>query len=93
MKDIKKVVREWMGRMIKAHYETRTSCTSDENIDCPECGKSRAVSFYHDKGWMCVYPDCSFTFPEELMPPTPQQFEEYLNHKELERRIEKFLKS
>ncbi|HOX21631.1 MAG TPA: hypothetical protein PKZ02_01480 [Candidatus Paceibacterota bacterium] len=87
-----RVVREWMGRMIKIR-KTGTSSSGDHNMDCPKCGKFQAVTFYPDEGWMCVWRDCSFTFPREFLPPTPEQFEEYLNRKDLNQHIDKFLNS
>lgn len=90
MNGLRRVVKEWMERMITA-YMTKGGCSSDQNMDCPNCKRPRAVSFFHGRGWECVYRDCGFTFPEMCQPPTPEEFEEYLKAKELRGRIEDFL--
>jgi hypothetical protein len=89
---IKRFVREWMERMMKIR-ETKTSGSNDSHIDCPKCRSQLAVQFDSDKGWMCVWRDCHFTFPPGLVPPSPREFEAYLDRKELDKRIEMFLDS
>ena len=91
-KEIIRVVKEWMERMRKAS-ETKHFLTSDHDMNCPQCGDFRGISFYHDQGWMCRKRDCSFVFPKELVPPTPDEFEDYLKCREFEEKINMFLKS
>lgn len=86
---IKKVVREYIERVFKL-FETRWGVTTDEAIDCPQCGRHRGISLTQG-GWRCHWIDCNFTFPKGLTPPTPRELEVFLYQKELEKRISKFL--
>lgn len=80
--EIRKVVKEYIERMFKL-FRTCKGVTTDEQIDCPKCGKYRGIAL--DRGaWRCLWLDCRYAFPKELTPPTPQQLEKFYRQKESE---------
>jgi len=99
-KEIKKVVREWIERMIDIFKKKETATKSiswdvaEERIDCPKCSRDRVVQFDPRRNeWWCLYSNCFFTFSRELTPPGPAELEEYWKRKKLEEKIQMFLKS
>lgn len=88
-KEIKRVVREYIERMAK-QVETGRGHIRDELIDCPQCGSYQSIEYggmVGPGGWQCV--ECFFTFPENLVPPIPENVRVF--HKVREK-IEMFLK-
>jgi hypothetical protein len=86
------VIKQWMMDGAKSvgrfgHFAVK------DTMWCPWCGTEFLQFDHHHGEWQCLVTDCRFTFPEELEPPTPEKFKEYLERKELDKRIEMFLNS
>lgn len=88
---IKRVVKEYMERMFKL-FETCKGVSTDSQIDCPDCGRHRGVECCIERGWMCLWGDCYFTFPKELTPPSPDELRDWYYRQKNEKIIKKFLK-
>ncbi len=83
---VKKVIKEYFERIIKSHI-TREGVTTDKNIDCPNCGCSRAIFWSGgQRGYWNKCHQCGFNFPKELTPSGPEELEEILEIKDKERR-------
>ena len=87
---IKRVVKEYMQRILKL-VETCKVAITDDQIDCPKCGRYRCIEL-RPNGWMCIWKDCYFTFPKELTPPSPDELRAWHYRQENEKTIKKFLK-
>ena len=81
---IKLVVREYIARVFQ-NRETLQGDTTDDHIDCPKCGVNRGVIWKGDR-WACQW-SCGFRFPENLVPPSPEELEEFYRIKQKEKRI------
>lgn len=86
-KEIKRVIREYIERVFKS-FETHKCSLTDELIDCPACGRLSSI-----ESRTCLWRDCHFRFPDELLPPTPQELRAFFDRKKTEERIDKFLNS
>lgn len=92
IKEIKRVIREWIERMFK-FFETGECVGMHEHIDCPRCLGVREIICWHGIGWKCGRRNCTFTFPRDLTPPSPEELKEDWERKKLEEKIKMFLKS
>ncbi len=90
-KDIKRVVKEYVERIFKS-LETRQFSGDDEMIDCPQCGSYRSIEC-KERGWTCLWENCPFRFPEELMPPTPGQLRGFYQREKIREMVDKCLNS
>lgn len=61
-----KAIREYLERMIKIH-ETKQGISTDDQIDCPQCGRLRAIVF-RDGDWYCLWEGCKYNLPQESCP-------------------------
>ncbi len=92
---IKKVTKEYIERMFKS-FRTLSGAILDHYVDCPKCGNHRCLEFISSGIWRCLYTHCRFTFPEDLIPPSPAMLEACWKYQELMkgiRQIERQLKA
>jgi len=92
---IKKVIIEYIERMYESFKEWGF-CPRELNppiINCPQRGHQHTIKFDKQRGWRkCDY---GFTFPKNLIPPTPEELDNFFKQKEAEARfnmIDKFFK-
>jgi hypothetical protein len=86
---IKLVITEYIKRVLK-NCETLNGCTTDDHIDCPKCGAHRSI-IWNGYSWACQWSKCGFQFPENLMPPSPEELEEIYKARQKERRIREIM--
>lgn len=88
---VKKVIKEYFERIIKSHI-TREGATTDRNIDCPNCGCSRAIFWSGGlRGYWNKCHRCEFNFPKELTPPGPEELEEVFKARDKKRRANEII--
>lgn len=81
---IKQVITEYIKRVLK-NCETLNGCTTDDHIDCPKCEAHLSI-IWNGNSWACQW-SCGFQFPENLMPPSPEELEEIYKARQKERRV------
>lgn len=79
-----KVVREYLQRQ-ESLFLTRNGASTDDQIDCPLCDGYRTLEYRWGR-WKCLKVSCEFTFSDNFIPPSPEEFREYLEtRKRMER--------
>lgn len=92
-KKIRKVVKEYMERTLKI-CRTLHGCTSDKNIDCPNCETYRGIVCERESTPWPYWRRCSncdFAFPQELTPPYPGELKELFELKKKEEKRNKII--
>ncbi len=76
-----KVVKEYIERMIKI-YKMGYGTSTDYQIDCPQCGRIRAMDF-GGGDWLCLWRDCRYVLPRESYPLGPNGIREIIHFKKM----------
>lgn len=94
---IKTAILEYINRARNVFLQGHLPHKNDRDccIDCPSCGKERALECSHG-AWYCRWTSCNFKLPADIAPPSPEELASVFLYEEvltLKRRVDNFVNS
>ncbi|MEK7636390.1 MAG: hypothetical protein AAB362_01780 [Patescibacteria group bacterium] len=99
---INQVIYEYINRTHELFLRNRMPNQNDQDyfIDCPDCEKEKSLQYHTNHAnavnWYCVWSKCTFQFPPDLVPPSPEELASVFLYEEvlaLKQRVDKLLDS